>query len=79
MSYLILGHAKYLQSGTGNSHNYISIDFAPDVELEYVVLQYDFPSLIVDFGSSLGLWLGLSVVGIYDLIVTLMIKIKFLF
>ena len=65
---LISVDAKFLQSGTGGATNYISIDFAPFVQLEYIVLQYDLPQLVVEIGSCLGLWLGLSLVGMFDLL-----------
>ena len=73
---LISVEAKYLQSGTGGANNYISIDFAPFVQLEYIVLQYDFTQLVVEIGSSLGLWLGLSVVGLFDILVIVVDRIN---
>ena len=40
------------------------------------VLAYDFSQLLVEIGSSLGLWLGLSVVGMFDLVVLMALKIE---
>ena len=37
--------------------------------MEKVVLAYDFDSLIVEIGSSLGLWLGLSIAGMFDILI----------
>ena len=31
-------------------------------------MAYDSTALLVEIGSCLGLWLGLSIVGVYDLI-----------
>ena len=49
------------------------------VEVKKVMIAYDMFHFIVDAGSSLGLWLGLSALGIYDLIIELydMVKKKF--
>ena len=33
-----------------------------------MILAYDATALLVEIGSCLGLWLGLSIVGVYDLI-----------
>ena len=30
------------------------------------MVSYDFGTLLVEIGSSLGLWLGLSIVGVYE-------------
>ena len=38
-------------------------------KVESVVLAYGFDDLLVEIGSSLGLWLGLSVVGMFDVFV----------
>ena len=43
------------------------------------VLAYDFSQLLVEIGSSLGLWLGLSVVGMLDVVVLIVLRIKKLF
>ena len=39
------------------------------IKVESVVLAYGFDDLLVEIGSSLGLWLGLSVVGIFDVFI----------
>ena len=44
------------------------IVFGDDIENEEIVLAYDSTALLVEIGSCLGLWLGLSVVGMYDMI-----------
>ena len=42
--------------------------FKERVDVQTTVLAYDMDSLLVEMGSSLGLWLGLSLVGTYDLL-----------
>mgnify|MGYP001462274617 CR=1 FL=1 len=54
----------------------IHLFFEDHVNIERVVLAYDFASFLVEVGSSLGLWLGLSVVALFDLIVLDLNKIK---
>ena len=49
----------------------VSIFINDIVEVQTTVLSYDMGSLLVEVGSSLGLWLGLSVVGLFDLLTTL--------
>ena len=46
------------------------------VEVFTDVYSYDIFSLIVDLGSSLGLWMGLSALGVYDFVVVYFDKIK---
>ena len=41
-----------------------------------MLLAYDVGSLLVEVGSSLGLWLGLSVVGVFDVLVHTLLKAK---
>ena len=54
----------------------IELFFREDIQVEKIVLAYDSTALLVEFGSCLGLWLGLSVVGIFDLIGLAAVKIK---
>ena len=46
------------------------------VKVERVVLAYGVVDLLVEVGSCLGLWLGLSVVGIFDIIVLVIVKLR---
>ena len=48
----------------------IKLFFDDKIKVERIVLAYDFDTLLVEIGSSLGLWLGLSVVGIFDILVS---------
>ena len=47
------------------------------VQLERIVLAYDIGHLLVEIGSSLGLWLGISVIGIFDVLAAALLKIKY--
>ena len=54
-----------------NGENYIRIRFKPLVEVTKNVSDYDEWNLIVELGSALGLWLGLSVINVFDNAITL--------
>ena len=62
-------HSKFQISGTENYYRGVYLHFQEHVAVEQIVLAYDSTSLLVEIGSCLGLWLGLSVVGVYDLLV----------
>ena len=51
------------------------IAVAYQVKVERIVLAYGFTDLLVEIGSCLGLWLGLSVVGIFDLVLPFVAQI----
>ena len=60
-------HSIFQDSRTRKSGpNKINLYFAENIPVEKTVLAYGFVSLLVEIGSSLGLWLGLSVVGMFD-------------
>ena len=50
----------------------IDLNFHKTVKVTKFIKAYDFFDLVVDVGSSLGLWIGLSALGIFDLILGLM-------
>ena len=56
--------------------NYFILFFSNDVQVRRIVLAYGLDDLLVEVGSCLGLWLGLSVVGIYDIITLLLVQMK---
>ena len=53
-----------------SKERWVFLFFNNRVEVQTTVLAYGVDSLLVEVGSSLGLWLGLSVVGVFDLIST---------
>ena len=52
----------------------INLFFDRSVQMENIVPAYDWTSLLVEMGSSLGLWLGLSVTGLFDILVLILGK-----
>ena len=54
----------------------VCLYFQETIDMRAIVLAYDATSLLVEVGSCLGLWLGLSVVGIFDACTVIMAKIK---
>ena len=57
-------------------HNWINIKFAEVIDIETEINGYDSFRLIIELGSSLGLWLGLCIIGIFDLIITAVLKLQ---
>ena len=47
----------------------ITISFHAEVKKATMKSAYSFTDLIIEAGSSLGLWLGLSVIGLYDIFI----------
>ena len=67
---VLSAHATYQQYGTGTfPQNFLGLFFEENIAVEEIALAYDSTALLVEIGSCLGLWLGLSVVGVYDLLV----------
>ena len=57
-------HARIRTSGPDRN---IKLSFNPIVQYSGKMLTYNFSSFLIDVGSSLGLWFGLSVLGLTDL------------
>ena len=53
----------------------VSLHFNDIVQVQTTVLAYGFDSLLVEVGSSLGLWLGLSLVGVFNLLTAAVEKV----
>ena len=62
---LLSAESSYLLSGK-SYRNFVFLHLQDYVKVERIVLDYGFTDLLVEIGSCLGLWLGLSVVGIFD-------------
>ena len=75
---ILSAHSTHISSVViGNDHGSgIELYFREDIQVENIVLAYDSTALLVEFGSCLGLWLGLSVVGMLDIIGLAAVKIK---
>ena len=58
------------------NHSSITISFRDTVHLSIMKSAYTEVDLLIEAGSSLGLWLGLSVIGLYDLFIILVFKLK---
>ena len=56
-------------ASVGSGSSYAIITFNQKVVVTEKVPNYDMFKFIIDVGSSLGLWLGLSVLGLHDLVV----------
>ena len=51
-----------------NGHTIVILRFDDQVRIERKIVAYTWFNFIIDVGSSLGLWLGLSALGIFDII-----------
>ena len=72
-------HSKYLSTRVSQSSNdRIYINFDENIKVERIVLAYGLDTFLVEIGSALGLWLGLSVIGVFDVLVTPFIKLQLL-
>ena len=67
---------QHLTKVSHQSFNEISLHFDDQIKVKKIILAYDFVALLVEIGSSLGLWLGLSVVGVYDVLVQAIVQVK---
>ena len=68
-------HSNYIRSADYDK-NKLVLYVEESVKVESVGLAYGWDSLLVEIGSCLGLWLGLSVVGLYDFLVSAVVKMK---
>ena len=57
-------------------HSVLEIIFDRDVQVYKRVYSYDVFSLVVELGSALGLWVGLSALGLLDIIIEVCFKAR---
>ena len=55
------------ENGVGVGSSSVTLRFDKLVKIERKMVVYTWFNFIIDVGSSLGLWLGLSAIGITDL------------
>ena len=76
----MFSHATFKHAGIGDFQtNFVNLNFDDSIEEEKIIPAYDLAALLVEVGSSLGLWLGLSVVGVFDILVLVTLRIQLLF
>ena len=68
--------AKYVREQVYKNNNKLYISFSEDIETSTEVLAYDFSSLLVEIGGSMGLWLGFSVLGVFDLLISAFVQVR---
>ena len=70
--------SKFLLTGNSKTHekNVFALYFSDTIFVQKIVLAYNLGDLLVEAGSCLGLWLGLSVVGVFDIIVFTLMQLK---
>ena len=76
----MFSHATFKHTGIGDFQtNFVNLNLDDSIEEEKIIPAYDLAALLVEVGSSLGLWLGLSVVGVFDILVLVTLRIQLLF
>ena len=74
---VMTNHAKLKGRGAtkfGISGAYL--EFSPEVTMKSKVKAYDMFKFIIDVGSSLGLWIGLSALGLMDFVIEYMYRVQ---
>ena len=66
---ILSAHSTFLRAYTRTTltQDVVGLYFDVQVRVERRLPIYGFPDLLVEVGSSLGLWLGISVVGLFDI------------
>ena len=58
---------KSVHQSTTDSIYWLQVNIDDKVEIDVEQNNYDGFDLIVEIGSSLGLWVGLSMIGVFDI------------
>ena len=67
---VLKARAIFRQSGSGlvyQQHNQLELHFQASMDVERILIAYGIMDLLVETGSCIGLWLGLSIVGVFDM------------
>ena len=73
----LLAYSKLIRSEDSRTDIAKTIlSFPREVKVTMHERTYGLPELVVDVGSSLGLWIGLSIVGVFDIVLNTGIFIK---
>ena len=54
----------------------VHIPFQKEVSVTEMIPDYDYFKFVIDIGSSLGLWLGLSILGLWDLLIDTLQRVR---
>ena len=71
---LVKSELTYQRQTKDNLDGRMFLYFERDLKVTRHIVEYTWFNLIVDVGSSLGLWIGLSILGIYDLALDMLVK-----
>ena len=75
---VLVARGKYLYTYKDKCQSTVKLTFVEEIAVKTVMSAYGFDNLLVEVGSSLGLWLGLSVFGLFDVLAALVSKIRIL-
>ena len=77
---VVTAHGKfmYIKQGNPREPRRVEIIFVEDMPVEYIIPAYGFDDLLVEIGSSLGLWLGLSLLGLVHAGMSMTARVKML-
>ena len=60
---------RYVEKLSSRKRTMAHISFQNKVSVTHKIPDYDFFDFVIDTGSSLGLWLGLSIFGLWELVI----------
>jgi hypothetical protein len=69
-------HLRFRDKPSKKKRTRTHISFQKKVSVTEKIPDYDFFKFVIDIGSSLGLWLGLSILGLWDLLINTIQWIK---
>ena len=75
---MLIARGRYLYTYKDKYQSTVKLTLVEEIAVKTIMSAYGFDNLLVEVGSSLGLWLGLSVFGLYDVLVAIVSKIRIL-